>query len=45
MNQDRVCSRVCWELLELTENQATTIKKLVHKVKELERIINAEVEV
>ena len=41
-NQDRICSKVCWELLELTEQQAETIRKLTYKLKELESIVNAE---
>jgi hypothetical protein len=41
-NQDRTCSKVCWELLELTEQQAETIRKLAYKLKELEAIVNAE---
>ncbi len=39
---DRICSKVCWELLELTEHQADVIKRLTHKIKELENIINVE---
>ena len=32
-------SKVCWELLELTEQQAELINKLVVRVKELESIL------
>lgn len=42
MENDRLCSRVCWELLELTERQTELIKKLTYKLKELEAIVNAE---
>ncbi|MFW6015056.1 MAG: hypothetical protein ACOCRK_01310 [bacterium] len=36
------CSKVCWELMELTEKQAKTIKNLSMKIKELESIIQAQ---
>ena len=42
MTSDKLCSKVCWELLELTEQQAETIRKLTYKLKELEAVINAE---
>lgn len=42
MENDRLCSRVCWELLKLTEKQTELIKKLTYKLKELEAIVNAE---
>ena len=40
--QNKACSKVCWELLELTEQQTETIQKLTYKLKELEAIVNAE---
>ena len=39
---DKICSKVCWELLALTEQQAEIIQKLTYKLKELEAVINAE---
>ncbi len=42
MAEDRVCSRVCWELLELTEKQTELIKKLTYRLKELEAVVNAK---
>jgi len=36
------CSKVCWELLELTEKQAELIQKLIVRVKELEAILQME---
>lgn len=32
------CSKVCWDLLELTEKQAELIQKLTLRVKELEAL-------
>lgn len=34
------CSKVCWELLALTEQQTEIIKKLTLRVKELESLLN-----
>lgn len=33
------CSKVCWDLLELTESQERLIQKLVLRVKELESVL------
>ena len=43
MNKEtKMCSKVCWDLLELTEQQAGLISKLVVRVKELESILEVE---
>lgn len=36
------CTKVCWDLLELTERQAELIHKLTLRVKELEAILDVE---
>jgi len=33
------CSKVCWDLLELTNKQAELIQKLTLRVKELEALL------
>lgn len=43
MKKLKKCSKVCWELLELTELQSKKIKKLTLKIKELESIFESEV--
>ena len=44
MKKLKKCSKVCWDLLELTESQTEKIKKLTLKIKELESIIDSEVQ-
>lgn len=39
MAERKTCSKVCWDLLELTEKQAELIQKLTLKVKELEALL------
>ena len=41
-NSPRKCSKICWDLLELTERQAELIHKLTLRVKELEAILDVE---
>lgn len=38
-NRQTRCSKACWELMELVERQAETIKKLTLKIKELEALL------
>lgn len=42
MKETKKCSRVCWELLELTEKQAEVIDKLVYKIKQLEALLELQ---
>lgn len=41
-NRKNKCSKVCWDLLELTEKQSALITKLTLRVKELESVLRAE---
>ena len=38
------CSKICWELMELIEKQAKIINKFATRIKELESIIDSEVQ-
>ncbi len=42
--EQKKCSKVCWELLELTEKQEEIIKRLTLKIKELEALQSASIE-
>ena len=37
-------NKICWELMEIIEKQAKTIKELSMKIKELESIIDSELQ-
>lgn len=38
-NNTMKCSKICWDLMELVEMQAQTIKKLSERVRELESLL------
>jgi hypothetical protein len=41
MIQETKCSsKICWELLELTEKQENIIQELTHRIIELESVLN-----
>ena len=45
MSKPQKCSKVCWDLMELTEQQAALIAELSLRVKELETILEIESQV
>lgn len=45
MSKYQICSKVCWDLMELTERQATLIARLTLRVRELETILEIESQV